>query len=616
MNRKMVISLISLEFCLLVCLTRVFSEEASRTGTISFTKNVVVKQYKMGEVQAEPYAVEKKDSLWKILINKYGIKERQFYFFCRITKSLNPDLKNAHKLVPDQVLLIPFKYVAHFNIPEEEIRSALLKMLSTQLSQMPTEEYTFSKGEHIAQVLRDMYYVPDDLIFNRYLTLVKKLNPDMGNIDLVKPKQKIILPSLASDALTPEEKSRSEGLGEESIKEEARKEKVPITEKVLDEKKAEHAYVDPRFKKITRQIPSSKTSYMHFMSSITDVLQGKLDSTGEFAIPLMKKGEVTIDANEFPVLQLTDNKKIILNYGGELPRGLTDVQQLEMNGFEVVSLKENESIESVLDKLLDAAGYFSVDKSNNSLVIGDKIQFEITGDWIIYADELLEDVMVVNLLEKEKRPIDIQLKDYIHTFGVNLIDLYMTTEGEQEEIEFPQKTVESRYQPEDVPVIDTSDCAVLVDSFLALLGQNYKKDFTVDLFRGESKVFDVEVVADRYFEIGGKGHIISFHKIPEKLIELITGQGNRFLSITMPLGDPYAVIRNILDFLSINYVSPRPKFPDVISGEKGVELFIPGILIKKDGKTSILLTSIKLETEVYQWLMERNVKVVRLGISS
>ena len=125
MNRKIVISLISLEFCLFVCLTRVFSEETSRTGTISFTKNVVVKKYKMGEVQAEPYTVEKKDSLWKILINKYGIKERQFYFFCRITKSLNPDLKNAHKLVPDQVLLIPFKYVAHFNIPEEEIRSAL-----------------------------------------------------------------------------------------------------------------------------------------------------------------------------------------------------------------------------------------------------------------------------------------------------------------------------------------------------------------------------------------------------------------------------------------------------------------------------------------------------------
>lgn len=599
MSRNLVIFFISLAFCLCMYLTDVFSEEASRTGTISFTKNVVVKKYKMGEVQAEPYTVEKKDSLWTILINKYGIKERQFYFFCRITKRLNPDLKNAHKLVPDQVLLIPFKYIAHFNIPEEKVRSALLKTLSTQLSEVPTEEYTFSKGEHIAQVLRDMYCVPDDLIFNRYLSLVRKLNPDMGNMDLVKPRQKIILPSLALYALTPEETSKPDQPGEESV----------------DGKKTERGYVDPRFKTIARQIPSSRTSTMHILSSITDVLQGKLDSTGAFTIPFMKGGNVTIDAKEFPVLQLTDNKKIIVNYGGELPGGLTDVEQLEVNGFEVVSLNENEGMESVLDKLLDAAGYFSVDKSNSPLVIGDQIQFQITGDWIIYADELLEDVMVVNLLEKEKRPIDLQLKDYIHAFGVNLIDLYLTSEGEQGEIAVSQQTVASGYFPEDVPVIDTSNHQGMVDSLFDLLGQNVKKDVTVDLFRGESKVFDVEVMADRYFEREGKGHMISFQKIPEKLVELIAVQGHRFLSVTSS-SDPSAVIQNVLDFLGVNYVSPRPKFPDVINGEKGVELFVPGFLIKKDEKTRILLTSIDLDTEVQQWLMEKNVKVVRLGVSS
>lgn len=599
MNRPLTISFISLVCYVCMSLTVVCSEEASRTGTISFTKNVVVKKYKMGEVQAEPYTVEKKDSLWTILINKYGIKERQFYFFCRITKHLNPDLKNAHRLVPDQVLLIPFKYVTHFNIPEQEVRPALLKMLSTQLSQVPTEEYTFSKGEHVAQVLRDMYCVPDDLIFNRYLSLVKKLNPNMENMDLVKPSQKILLPSLALYALTPEETSKPEEPGEGS----------------MERKKTDRAYVDPRFRTIARQIPSSRPSTLNILSSLTDVLQGKLDITGEVAIPFMDRGNVTIDAKEFPVLQLTENKKIIVHYGGERPGELTDVRQLKANGFEVVSLDEHEDMKSVLDKLLDAAGYFSVDKSNNPLVIGDQIQFEITGDWIIYADELLKDVMVINLLDNEKRPIDSQLKDYIHTFGVNLIDLYLTGEGEEEEIDLPHQTVAAGYSPEDVPVIDTSDHQVTVDSLLGLLGQTYKKGFTIDLFRGESEVFDVEVMADRYFERGGKGYMISFHKIPEKVVELITGQGHRFLTIA-PSSDPSAVIQNVLDLLDIDYVSPRPKFPDVINGEKGVELFVPGILIKKDERTRILLTSIDLEKEVYQWLMDKHVKVVRLGVST
>jgi hypothetical protein len=604
MNRRIVVSLISLVFCLFVCLIGVYSEETSKTGTISFTKNVVVKKYKMGEVKAEPYTVEKKDNLWKILTNNFGIKDRQFYFFCRITKSLNPDLKNAHKIVPNQILLIPFKYIAHFNIPEEDIRSALLKVISTQLSQVPTEEYTFSKGEHVVQVLRDMYYIPDDIIFNKYLNLIKKLNPDLEDINLVKPDQKIILPSFASYPLPPEE---------ETLAEKAKTEELPATEGILDEKEAESVYVDPRFRAIPRLISGSKTSYMQSIASITDVLQGKLSSSGEFAIPLIKEGQITIDANEFPVLQLTDNKKIILSYGGEPLGRLENLLQSKQDFFEVVTFEENEKMESVLDKLFNAAGYYSVDKSKNPLVIGDKIQFEIAGDWIIYADELLEDIMVVNLIEKKSRPINSHLKDYIQTHGVNLIDLYMMSKGEQEGVSSSQKTFESSYHPEDIPVIYASDSEVLVDSLLALLGQNYEKDFKVKLFQEESEGFDVEVMANRYFERRGKEHIISFHKIPDKLIELITEQGNRFLGISLPSGDPFAVIKSLLDFLHVDYEYPRPRFSNVVDG-KGLELIIPGILIKQDKKESILLTSLELESEVYQWLMEEKLKIVRLEV--
>ena len=103
-----------------VGLGSLFSNEVSETKSLSFTKNVVVKKYKQGEVHAEPYRVQEEDTLWKILVDGYGVKDNQFYFFCRITKSLNPDLKDADQLVPDQVVLIPFKYITHFNIPQDK----------------------------------------------------------------------------------------------------------------------------------------------------------------------------------------------------------------------------------------------------------------------------------------------------------------------------------------------------------------------------------------------------------------------------------------------------------------------------------------------------------------
>ncbi|MBW1854491.1 MAG: hypothetical protein JRJ00_07395, partial [Deltaproteobacteria bacterium] len=135
------------------------------------------------------------------------------------------------------------------------------------------------------------------------------------------------------------------------------------------------------------------------------------------------------------------------------------------------------------------------------------------------------------LVKNEAEPIDAQLKDYIYTYGINLVDLYLMGDGEQEKTSFPPKAVEHKYHPEGVSAIDASGCAALVDSLLVLLGQDFKKDFMIRLFQGTSNGFDVEVMANRYFEREGKSCIISFHTIPEKLREVIAQQGNRLLTI-------------------------------------------------------------------------------------
>ena len=122
MKRREAITFISIAVFIFCGVSVLFAQEVSETKSLSFTKNVVVKKYKQGEVHAEPYRVQEEDTLWKILIDGYGVKDNQFYFFCRITKSLNPDLKDADQLVPDQMLLIPFKYITHFNIPQDQMR--------------------------------------------------------------------------------------------------------------------------------------------------------------------------------------------------------------------------------------------------------------------------------------------------------------------------------------------------------------------------------------------------------------------------------------------------------------------------------------------------------------
>ena len=624
MNRKKIVSFISLAVFLFFASGSAFPQESSETKSISFTKNVVVKKYKEGEVHAEPYTVKEKDNLWKILVDGYGIKNNQFYFFCSITKSLNPDLQDVNQLVPKQMLLIPFKYITHLNIPEDEMRSVLRTVLSAPLSQVPTEKYTFSQGEHLAQVLRDMYNIPDDLIFDQYLNLVRKLNPDLENMNLVKPEQTIELPAIAAYRLASPVEGivKKEVIKKEVVKQEAVKEKV-VEKKGPTKKSAVAQGVqpaqegdpslpeDPHFKALARNMPRNKDAYIKSMSSIAEAFQGELHRMGDISIPLMEESHITIDTNTFPILQLTSEKRLIVDHGGDLPTGLVDLVQFDPGNYEVVTLDEHETMRSVLDKLFDAAGYFSVDKSRNPLVFGDQVQFEISGDWVIYGDEFMEDIMVVNVIEKGEEPVDAQLKNSADAFGVDMIDLYMVGEGEG--VPVPEK-IEDSTCPGDIPAIDVSNGTVLVDSLLGLLGQQYRKDYTLKLFRGQSEGFDVEVKADRYFERGGIRHIIKFHPISEKLMEVIAKQGDRIISLPVEIKDSSPVIQDFLSFMGFNYDAPRPGFFDTSGGKKRAGLFIPGILIKREKQDDILLTSSPLKNEIYQFLTNNNVKVVSMEV--
>jgi hypothetical protein len=285
------------------------------------------------------------------------------------------------------------------------MRSVIRSVLSAQSSQVPTEDHTISKGEHLAQVLRDMYNIPDDLIFNQYLKVVKKLNPSLNDVNLVRPDQKIVLPSIAAFQLSP----RAEAIAGKKIQEQsAEAEKSPrksvapektatqLSPRAEDEreegprdKKGAPVFVDPPFKKIAGNVPRSRERYIETMTSLADIFQGELHRLGDISIPLMEESHITIDTNTFPILQLTSDKRIILDYGDDLPPGIVDLVQLDPGNYEVVKLDEHENMKSVLDKVIDAAGYYAVDKSGNPLLIGDTVQFEISGDWVIYGDELL-----------------------------------------------------------------------------------------------------------------------------------------------------------------------------------------------------------------------------------
>jgi hypothetical protein len=63
-----------------------------------------------------------------------------------------------------------------------------------QAVDLPVVKHTLTPGEHLIDVLRTTYKVPDNLIFNEYLNLIKELNPELKNLNSLPDHQTILIP--------------------------------------------------------------------------------------------------------------------------------------------------------------------------------------------------------------------------------------------------------------------------------------------------------------------------------------------------------------------------------------------------------------------------------------
>ncbi len=149
-----------------------------------FKKSVVVKKLDRGQAHAEQHSIQKGEHLWKILREQYNMSDSSINFFCKIARAVNPDVADLNVLTPDQNILLPFKYIPGDGTDNQTI------MIDTQ-----DYRHRVVRGEHLGQILRARFSLPDAVIFNRITKrLIQEANPDIADLNLLEPGQSITVP--------------------------------------------------------------------------------------------------------------------------------------------------------------------------------------------------------------------------------------------------------------------------------------------------------------------------------------------------------------------------------------------------------------------------------------
>jgi len=254
-------------FSTLVVNYRASAEE----GELALRRSAQTREYKGQEYEGEERLINPGDSLWRILVKEKGVPEARFGQALIVVRGLNPQIKQIDVLRVGDRLFIPSQpdtsIVAQPSTGKpEETRSAV--------GRGSVQEYRVKLGDNLFQILRDQLGIRQERELVEYRSLVKDLNPERKNWDVL----------LVGDVIRIPERVRPVEMQTASAGD-------PAGNQPSNRDKA--VSLDPKRLAVRENIP--------LLSQVIEALGGELQQGGEETLDL-KDGTVRLDRASYPVV--------------------------------------------------------------------------------------------------------------------------------------------------------------------------------------------------------------------------------------------------------------------------------------------------------------------------
>lgn len=565
-----------------------------------FKKSVVVKNLDEGQAHAERHRIQKGDNLWKILRNQYNMSDTSISFFCRIAKAVNPDIDDLNVLSPDQNILLPFKF-----IPADGSDN------STVMIETADYLHRVQRGEHLGQILRSRFSLPDTVIFNRITKrLLHEANPHIADLNVIEAGQSITVPrevfamrqiishgAMQEPPLSPAEPEVQTAAASPAEPEAAAAPAEPETAALSVQPHEMTFDAEP--------LSAEEIEIKNMLSRMTRQFEGTDNATGVEAFNPDGSATMRLDYSRFPAYNFPWGKKVVLDYGGRLPDDMRAVIASQWENAEVVSVQARDDMESIIGRVLDVCGFYKVEKDADYTVQRDAVQISVTGNWIVFKDSSLRNVFVVNLARDGTPSINPGLRSYLSDIGLEIMDVGADPETASAASGRPEGT-----RPAAAYTEVAAAPMALTDTILRMLGIDFKTGYNTSIFQNMYSGFSLEVVADRMFDINNEIHLIDFNSLPARITGIVTQQGFKLLQIEPGVESPDAVAGRVLEFCGADFQRPPATLAFDGSTPENVRLTVPGYVVQT-AQGRMLLTGSEINESISGFLRDMDIAIVK-----
>lgn len=544
-------------------------------------KTYVLKRYGSWDIVCEPYTVQKGDHIWEILRRKGCISKQDFPRFVSILKDLNPHIRNPDWIYPGQNILIPLKQVkAKTDVPDDSPRYVTIPIIPDVLY----STYEVRPGDCLSKIVTaqlglSMEHIPDE-----YFKTLIRLNPDIKDTNRIYPGQKIRIPEIVSEAPAPGTAMTVPPLAKGPDSEPSEPPSTPVTPS-----SGRRAQESPR----------------DLVSMALKGLGGTLIKSGHYFFPVKGEPDLKLDLSTFPVLELADGRRFLLDTGKGLPEDAEKTMRSFWKSLSIIHVDQGTAVPSVLDKILRAVYGGTVRQALDMPLLDEGIKLKLRGDWIFVKkedkDTLLQHHCITLISHPEERT-SAALRGYLAEKNILVSDLLLEPKHEMSNPESVKSTKSI------IQILDARDQETFVAEFVRATGYTYDPHVPLSFYYAG---LQVQTTADLIRGGNGLDTVVDFGTFYGEAKSAIESGGLKFLSIR-PEDEALTIAKNILTVLGITFTE-NPVFLGANREVfKTISLTIPGLLSSDPDKGRSLLTTAQLHPRILDFLRERKIKVLQI----
>jgi hypothetical protein len=522
------------------------------------------------KILTETYKVEKGDWIWQIFREKGLLQKQNLAELLSMLKTLNKDLADLDVIHPNQEIVIPL-VISPVGAGPAVAKKATEPISPETLKDIKLENYTIRRGDTLVKVIRSRYEISDEKLYREYLELVRGLNPSIEDLDTVSPGQIVKLPIWTPQVV-----------------------RAPVVHKAS--LKPEHVAQKAR-----------RTALAYQLGQILTHMGEEWVQTGHHFIPLKSGGHIDLKGDSFPIVNLFNGYKVIVDLYNAMPEKMGTVIESSWENYAIVHLNENDNLRTAFDKVLPACHYSKIYKLGETLDLRGDIPFRIAGDWIIQPTASpggeKEKMIMITLVDDHTPRTPRAIQDFLRTQGIKVID-YPPADDAFEPAAAKLEVLKAG-----------NDISSLIETILNLTGQPFSRGVEIPIYKSGKSNFNLVMKADFLLKVNEKDCIIDLKGLEPDIATLLEEHQFKVLLLAGDK-DPSSIVSKTLVLLGVQFDSkPHDFMAAERDQQKNITLTIPGIVFQANSGKNIFATPLEIPDDIALFLSQRGYDILNLTLS-